>query len=187
MSIRRDDGGIYIEEIQTKDCKFKKPGANNSDLFHKENCLIIQTQIRALQELETKFQTTDLGKILEPKFILAGSIAEGTKVGSIANELDVTMKFEVKIKIILELFFGTTVSSKKGLEKFKVSDDCFNLKFFGESMEKFLPKKEGTRNVFDYIKFLEIILNDLKNVLSNLSMKFKDEFNLTMGLNNRER
>ena len=100
-SRRRDDGGIYIEDIITSECNFKKPGGNNSDLFHKENCLLIQTQIRALQEIETAFQTTDLGKILKPKFILAGSVAEGTKVGSIANELDVTMKFEVNIKIIL--------------------------------------------------------------------------------------
>ena len=54
-------------------------------------------------------------------------------------------------------------------------------------MEKYLPKKDGTGNVFDYIKFLELILKDLKKVLSNLSTKLKDEFKLTMGLNNRER
>ena len=101
------------------------------------------------------------------------------------------VKFQDKVIIgagrAIELFFVTTLSSKKGLEKFKVSDDCFNLKIFGEHMEKYLPKKEGTGNIFDYIKFLELILNDLKKVLSNVSMKFKDEFNLTMGLNNRER
>ena len=100
---REDDGGIYIEDIITSYCKFKKPGENNSDLFHKENCEIIQTQIKALKEIEKEFQRTDLGIFLKPQFILAGSIAEGTKVGSIANELDVTLKFEVKVTLILHV------------------------------------------------------------------------------------
>ena len=94
-SKRRKDGGIYIEDIIPRDCQFKNPGENQSDIFHKENCKIIQTLIKALREIEKEFQKTELGKKLIPKFILAGSIAEGTKVGSIANELDVTLKFEV--------------------------------------------------------------------------------------------
>ena len=34
-----------------------------------------------------------------------------------------------------------------------------------ESMRKYLPKKKGTRNIFDYIEFLELILKDLKNAI----------------------
>ena len=95
FEFEREDGAIYVEDINTGDCKFKNPGEHQSDIFHKENCQIIQTLIKALKEIEKEFQKTELGKKLIPKFILAGSIAEGTKVGSIANELDVTLKFEV--------------------------------------------------------------------------------------------
>ena len=95
MSERRVDGGIFIEDIIPTDCKFKNPGDNQYDIFHKENCEIIQTLIKALKVIEKEFQATDFGQKLRPKFTLAGSIAEGTKVGSIANELDVNLLFEV--------------------------------------------------------------------------------------------
>ena len=102
-SKRRKNGGIYIEDIEPRDCQFKNPGENQSDIFHKENCEIIQTLIKALKKFEEGFQATDFGKKLRPKFTLAGSIAEGTKVGSIANELDVNLLFEVWVlQLLLE-------------------------------------------------------------------------------------
>ena len=54
-------------------------------------------------------------------------------------------------------------------------------------MKEKLPIKDGTDNKFDYIKFLEVLLEDLRNVLSKVSKKFQEDFKLTMGLNNEER
>merc|ERR1711860_455788 len=55
------------------------------------------------------------------------------------------------------------------------------------NMKTFLPKVKGTEDVFDYIKFLEYVLTDLKDILSALSKKFIEDFNLTMGLSNTKR
>ena len=54
-------------------------------------------------------------------------------------------------------------------------------------MKNCLPVKEGTESIFDYIKFLELLLEDLRKVSLEVSEKFKHQFNLTMGLNNEER
>ena len=52
-------------------------------------------------------------------------------------------------------------------------------------MKTLLPIMEGTTDIFDYISFLEKILADLHNVLSN---SFDPKmFNLTMGLYNEKR
>ena len=55
------------------------------------------------------------------------------------------------------------------------------------NLKTFLPKVEGTEDVFDYIRFLEDVLTDLKDILSALSKKFIEDFNLTMVISSTER
>ena len=98
-NVSPDSKFMYISDIDLPDQCYKKDLElpMPSSLFHDYNCPIITDLIRILQDIQRKLQETLFGQIFRPKFILVGSVAESTKVGTFANELDVTVQFEVNL------------------------------------------------------------------------------------------
>ena len=93
---------LFISDIVVPDsCKMDYSAKDPLEQFHKSNCELIRYFIKVLQKIEIDLRLTEFGIVFRPMFVLVGSIAELTKVGSIANELDVTVQFEVEIEFLV--------------------------------------------------------------------------------------
>ena len=88
---------MYISDISVPHSCYHKIGEYPYYLFHQHNCSVIRELIKVLQLIEFELRRTEFGRIFRPRFILVGSVAESTKVGTFASELDVTVQFEVII------------------------------------------------------------------------------------------
>ena len=119
-----------------------------------EECEKTRDLLRAMQIIESKWNEKSN---LRPKFILVGSIIEGTRVGY-ANELDLTVTFE-------------------GLkyDPFELGEDAFTLKIFTEShpLKKFCSES-GT---LDFSLFLRAVLEEIEFCVQNEAEKISQETN----------
>ena len=98
-NVSQDSKFMHLSEIVVPhSCYNSDTGEYPYSLFHQHNCPIIRELIRVLQQIEMELRNTEFGKIFRPRFVMVGSIAEATKVGTIASELDITVQFEVGFK-----------------------------------------------------------------------------------------
>ena len=73
---------------------FTEEAFNNIIPFSKDNCTMIHSLVTLCKALEASLPTTsELVAKLKPKFMLVGSVSEGTRLG-LANELDLTVNFQ---------------------------------------------------------------------------------------------
>ena len=87
---------MYVSDIRLpKSCYENVTGEYPYSIFHRHNCPVIRELIKILQQIEKELSETNFGKIFLPRFVMIGSIAEATKVGTFASELDITVQFEV--------------------------------------------------------------------------------------------
>ena len=76
----------YLRDLTINDCMHKLP--------RRMHCLIIQDVIRFFKKVEDKLQThSPLFQRLKPRFILMGSVPEGTRIG-VGNEMDICVQFQ---------------------------------------------------------------------------------------------
>ena len=137
---KSEDKIMYVGDIE-------KFGDCYRQCRHKIDCLMVEDMIKVVQQIEKRFR--EKAPKLKSKFILVGSIAEGTRIGS-ANELDITWKFN-------------------GLNKFPlyVSNDGYSLTVSQEGGEvneehPLFPYCDGNALNFQYFfAFLLCILQDI--------------------------
>ena len=75
---------LYLSKIQLFPCKCGE--------LKKVQCQMVEDMVRVMQRVESAFRSRM--EMLDPNFILVGSIAEGTRAFS-ANELDITIQYKV--------------------------------------------------------------------------------------------
>ena len=77
-----------IGAIVTEDCVHK------SDYSMRRNCQMIHDLVNLAKDLELEMAVaTSTMALLRPRFVLVGSVAEGTRIG-LGNELDLTVTFD---------------------------------------------------------------------------------------------
>ena len=77
-----------ISAVVIKEC------VHQSDHSMRKNCQMIHDLINLAKDLESEMATgTSTMALLRPRFVLVGSVAEGTRIG-LGNELDLTVTFD---------------------------------------------------------------------------------------------
>ena len=133
----------YVKDVIPKSCKLT--------CSKRVECSKVRDVIMTMQCIETELAQRIPN--LEPKFILVGSIIEGTRIHS-AMELDITVQFN-------------------GLEKYPLllKDDPFTLSSVEENHLLYEWSNEG---VFQYEKFLAFFLSALQEIISKTKEKFSN-------------
>ena len=143
--VRRSRNNVMlIRRIPNGECRSK--------CRHKSECLMVKDMIRVVQEIEKEFSSK--APKFKPAFILVGSIAEGTRIGS-ATELDVTWKFN-------------------GLSALVRGEDGYSLKVSEQMDENHPLYGFCDRNVLQFDKFFSFLLTTLDEIIWNIADRIKD-------------
>ena len=147
---------LFSFSLVANGMKNKKICSMSLSIFRPIECLKVRDMIKVMQFVEKDLST--VMPILEPRFILVGSIAEGTRIHW-ANELDIMMRFN-------------------GIQNHPLlmEENPFELKLSIDSSlssEHHLGKW-GNKGIFKYQEFFSFILETLENIIRTNSEKIKE-------------